>query len=193
MISLRREESVKGPSGGIKHPSGFEVARAGDVVYVRVLGMGNMANAPILKAFSEKMIEEGYRRFIFDLEHCRGIDSTFMGTMLDIATSAREGNRPKKTLSDSDPGEPGVLLVNIDDHCRKQLSSVGLDAFLPMAADRAKLPSGLELRALEVKDVPPQERLKLILKAHQELVAIDQRNEAKFGAFLKDLLADLGH
>ncbi len=193
MISVRHENRVKGPSGGIKQPSGFEVARAGDVVYVRVRGLGNMGNAPILKAFSEKMIEEGFRRYIIDLEHCRGIDSTFMGTMLDIATSAREGNRPKRALADSDPGEPGVLLVNVDDHCRKQLSSVGLDAFLPIAADRAKLPAGLELRALETKDVPPQERLKLILKAHQELVAIDQRNEAKFGAFLKDLLADLGH
>jgi len=193
MISVRREEAVKA-TGSNKQPSGFEVARAGDVVYVRVTGLGNMSNAPVLKAFAEKMIEEGFRRFIIDLEHCRGIDSTFMGTLLDVATTAREGDRPKKkALADSDPGEPGVLLVNVDDHCRKQLSSVGLDAFLPIAADRAKLPEGLELRALETKDVPPQERLKLILRAHQELVAIDQRNEAKFGAFLKDLLADLGH
>src|SRR5438105_770497 len=164
MIMLRREANVKASSSN-KQPSGFEVARAGDVVYARVLGLGNMSNAPVLKAFSDKMIEEGYRRFIVDLEHCRGIDSTFMGTLLDIATSAREGDRPKKKPTDSDPGDPGVLLVNVDDHCRKQLSSVGLDAFLAIAAERAKLPEGLELRALETKDVPPQERLKLILKA----------------------------
>ncbi|HZV02639.1 MAG TPA: STAS domain-containing protein [Planctomycetota bacterium] len=173
--------------------NGFEVARAGDVVYVRVHGLGNMSNAPVLKAFSDKMIEEGYRRFIVDLENCRGIDSTFMGTLLDTATSAREGDKPtKRSLKDSDPGDPGVLLVNVDDHCKKQLTSVGLDAFLPVAPDRASLPKGVELRVLEIKDVSAQERLKLILKAHQELVAIDQRNEAKFGAFLKDLLADLG-
>jgi len=192
MMSLRVEETVK-DSSSTKQPSGFEVARAGHVVYVRVMGLGNMSNAPVLKVFSEKMIEEGFRRYIIDLESCRGIDSTFMGTLLDIATSAREGDRPTKKPTDSDPGELGVLLVNVDDHCRKQLSSVGLDAFLPIAAERAKLPQGLELRVLETNDVPPHERLKLILKAHQELVAIDQRNEAKFGAFLKDLLADLGH
>jgi hypothetical protein len=182
---------MKGSSSN-KQPSGFDVARAGDAVYVRVTGLGNLTNAPVIKAFSEKMLEEGFRRFIFDLEPCRGIDSTFMGTLLDIATTAREGDRPTSP-KDSDPGEPGVLLLNVDDHCRKQLSSVGLDAFLPMVAERAKLPAGLELRTLDTKDVPPQERLKLILRAHQELVAIDQRNEAKFGAFLKDLLADLGH
>jgi hypothetical protein len=159
---------------------------------VRVTGLGNMSNAPVIKAFSEKMLEEGYRRFILDLGACRGIDSTFMGTLLDIAHTAREGDH-SKSPRDSDTGEPGLLLVNVDDHCRKQLSSVGLDAFLPIAAERAKLPDGLELRALETKDVSPQERLKLILKAHQELVAIDQRNEAKFGTFLKDLLDDLGH
>jgi len=106
------------------------------VVYVRVMGLGNMSNAPVLKVFSEKMIEEGFRRYIIDLESCRGIDSTFMGTLLDIATSAREGDRPTKKPTDSDPGELGVLLVNVDDHCRKQLSSVGLDAFLPIAAER---------------------------------------------------------
>jgi hypothetical protein len=189
---------MKGPSSSnSKTPSGFEVARAGDAVYVRVQGLGNMGNAPVLKAFIDKMLEEGFRRFVVDLNTCRGIDSTFMGTLLDVATSAREGDRPaaksKKSMSDSDDSEPGVLLVNVDEHCRKQLVSVGLDAFLPIAADRAKLPEGLELRALEVKDVPPQERFKLMLKAHQELVAIDERNEAKFGPFLKDLLSNLGH
>jgi hypothetical protein len=177
-----------------RHSTNFEVARAGDAVYVRVTGLGNMGNAPVLKAFIDKMIEEGFRRFVVDLGPCRGIDSTFMGTLLDVATSAREGAKPaRKALSESDDGEPGVLLVNVDDHCRKQLVSVGLDAFLPIAGEKAVLPAGLELRALETADVPHQERLKLIVKAHQELVAIDQRNEAKFGAFLKDLLADLGH
>jgi hypothetical protein len=180
------------PSSPSKGSPNFAVARAGDAVYVRVTGLGTMANAPILKAFVDKMIEEGFRRFVVDLEPCRGIDSTFMGTLLDVATSAREGPRPPKK-SASDEGEPGVLLVNVDDHCRKQLVSVGLDAFLPIAPDKVVLPSGLELRALDMADVPPQERLKLVLKAHQELVAIDARNEAKFGPFLKDLLADLGH
>lgn len=185
---------MKGPSSSPSKPSNFEVARAGDAVYVRVSGLGNMGNAPVLKAFVDKMLEEGYRRFVVDLGPCRGIDSTFMGTLLDVATSAREGAKPyKKSLADSDEGEPGVLLVNVDDHCRKQLVSVGLDAFLPIAGEKAVLPPGLELRALESADVAPQERLKLVLKAHQELVAIDQRNEAKFGAFLKDLLNDLGH
>src|SRR3954454_18939325 len=127
---------MKGPPSNSRTPSGFEVARAGDAVYVRVQGLGNMGNAPVLKAFVDKMLEEGFRRFVVDLNTCRGIDSTFMGTLLDVATSAREGDRPaaKKSMSDSDESEPGVLLVNVDEHCRKQLVSVGLDAFLPIAA-----------------------------------------------------------
>ncbi|MBI3722547.1 STAS domain-containing protein [bacterium] len=184
---------MKGGSPGQgRGPSGFEVARAGDAVYVRVTGLGNMGNAPIFKAFADKQIEEGYRRFVVDLETCRGIDSTFMGTLLDIERSTLEGKTRRK-LSESDDSDPGVLLVNVDDHCRKQLNSVGLDALLRIAGDRATLPKGLELQVLETRDVAPQDRLKLILKAHQERVAIDERNEAKFGAFLKDLLADLGH
>jgi hypothetical protein len=195
------EETVKGPSNEKRSPGGFQVARAGDTVYVRVSGLGAMSNAPTLKSFVDKMLDEGFRRFLVDLGPCRGVDSTFMGTLLEVATTAREepdaagktGTAGPSAASGSDENEPGVLLVNVDDHCRKQLTSVGLDAFLPIAPNRARLPDGLELRTLEVADVPPQERLRLMVKAHQELIAIDERNEAKFGAFLKDLLANLGH
>jgi anti-anti-sigma factor len=181
-------ESARGRSPA-RPASSFEVARTGDVVYVHVAGLGNMSNAPALKEFVDAMLKEGFRRFVIDLDGCRGVDSTFMGTLLDIATTAREGARPS---SGSDDGEPGVLLVNVDDHCRKQLGSVGLDAFIPIRPGNAKLPEGIEMRELAIRDVPAPERVKLILKAHQELVAIDARNKEKFGAFLRGLLKDLG-
>jgi anti-anti-sigma regulatory factor len=187
---------VKGPSqsGAHKQPRGgaatnFEVARTGDAVYVRVLGLGTMATAPTLKEFVDAMLKQSFRRFVIDLEKCHGVDSTFMGTLLDIATTAREGARPS---SDSSDGEAGVLLVNVDDHCRKQLQSVGLDTFIPIRPGKASVPPGVEMRALETRDVASPERLKLILKAHQELVAIDARNKEKFGSFLEGLLKDLG-
>jgi anti-anti-sigma regulatory factor len=176
-------------SGPQKAPSAFQVARTGDAVYVRVLGLGSMHNAPVLKEFVDAMLKEGFRRFVIDLESCRGVDSTFMGTLLDVATTAREGARPQ---SDSNDGEAGVFLVNVDDHCQKQLQSVGLDTFIPIHQGEARMPAGLELRTLEMRDVSSPERLKLILKAHQELVAIDARNKEKFGSFLEELLKDLG-
>ncbi len=57
----------------------FEVAKADDAIYVRVRGLGSMHSAPTLEAFADRAIEEGARRFVFDLSPCTGVDSTFMG------------------------------------------------------------------------------------------------------------------
>lgn len=181
-------EPARSRGGAPRAASTFEVARTGDAVYIHVPGLGNMTNAPSLKEFIDAMLKEGFRRFVIDLDGCRGVDSTFMGTLLDVATTAREGARPSREQD----GEAGVLLVNVDDHCRKQLGSVGLDAFIPIRPGHTRLPEGVELRELPARDVAAPDRVKLILKAHQELVAIDARNEAKFGSFLEGLLKDLG-
>jgi hypothetical protein len=37
-----------------------------------------------LKDFAETQMLAGYRRFVFDLAECRGLDSTFMGCMIGI-------------------------------------------------------------------------------------------------------------
>jgi hypothetical protein len=140
------------------------------------------------------MVREGFVRFVIDLEGCRGLDSTFMGTLLDVSTTAREGAKankpPKREQQEKAHSDAGVLLVNVDRHCERQLQSVGLDTFVPIRGGETSLPSGIELRSLEIKDVSVGERLRIILKAHQELIAVDSRNRAKFGPFIEGLLAD---
>jgi hypothetical protein len=53
----------------------------GPAVWVRVEGKGNFLNSGSLKQFAQEMVNRGYREFVFDLEHCAMMDSTFMGTM----------------------------------------------------------------------------------------------------------------
>jgi anti-sigma B factor antagonist len=160
----------------------FFVARTAEGAYVRVHGMGNMHNAPTLNAFAEKMMEDGYCRFVLDLGPCRGVDSTFMGTLLGISSRAKENAKKKE--------EGGLILINVGDRCRNQLSSIGLDAFLTFHETPQKVPDA-EFRRLGGKEVSPKERLQLILKAHHDLVAYDKRNESKFGPFLRSILKDI--
>src|SRR5688572_4837700 len=95
-----------------KHaPSGtFRVARSGGTVYVRVSGLGNMNNSVTLKAFADQMLSEGYRNFVVDLADCRGVDSTFMGILLEFRS--------------------GLVVVNANAHCRRQMESIGLHRVL---------------------------------------------------------------
>lgn len=159
----------------------FEVARAGEAIYVRVRGLGSMMVAPTLEAFADRAIAEGARQFVFDLAECTGVDSTFMGLMLTLSNRLREEGATQHP----------VVALNVDDHAQKQLTSVGLDSFISIKPGRTKLPS-LTLTELSTVQASEKERLRLMVRTHRELVASDARNKAKFGAFLEGLLEELG-
>jgi hypothetical protein len=86
--------------------------------------------------------------------------------------------------------EPCVSAVNVASEIRALMGMLGVDAFV-------KIRGGCDLKQLETTILPekplaPDERRRLILRAHETLVDIDRRNEAQFGAFLKTLSAELG-
>lgn len=155
--------------------SKIEVARSDDTVFVRVRGLGNMNNSTTFKGFVDDMVDRGYRRFIVDLARCQGVDSTFMGILLGIRMQ----------------GSGEVVVLNVEEHCRKQLSSVGLDKILTITAGATETPS-LAMHELDERKCSSEERMRIIRKAHENLVALDGRNRVKFGAFLDALERDLG-
>ena len=74
------------------------VARGSDLVVIRVVGQGTMLTAPALAGFAEQQLKAGFRRFVFDLERCRSLDSTFLGMMVGIQ-KALGGDEPAGTES----------------------------------------------------------------------------------------------
>ena len=236
------------------------VARGSDLVVIRVVGKGNMVNAPALADFADEQRKAGFSRFVFDMERCQGLDSTFMGVMVGMHASVasesgshqkvlekpRRRNTPpqdepaarsaagddsdlvpltpeeaaralRETMDDSDaatgsgsgsggakiltsePARPepdttdsgqGVIsAVNVPAHVQELMAMLGVDKFVKMrgACDLRQL----ETTILPEKNIPPNERRRLILKAHETLVEIDKRNEVQFGAFLKTLSSEL--
>ena len=190
------------------------VARGQGVVIVRVIGSGNMISAPTLNDFAEASIGAGYKRFVFDLSQCRGLDSTFMGCMVGICTAIRKdssSDEPGLLLSPEDAvallkksfntgelaadspeplvGEGFVAAVNVSQENVELLGILGVDKFV-------RVLGGVDLSPIEATLLPEtlsssDKRRALILKAHENLVEIDKRNEAQFGAFLKTLSAEL--
>jgi anti-anti-sigma regulatory factor len=139
-----------------------------------------MTNAPTLEVFADNAIDDGVTSLVFDFRSCTGVDSTFMGLILALSNRLRE--------EDSDGG---IVLINVDEHAQKQLSSVGVDAFVNIKAGKTKLPKKLRLTEVSVVETSDRERLKVMLRAHKELVAADARNKAKFGLFLEAIVAEL--
>jgi anti-anti-sigma regulatory factor len=195
------------------------VARGSDLVVICVVGAGNMLTAPALAEFAEEQRKHGYRRFVFDLQRCTRLDSTFMGIMVGMASdpgstsalrpavkmpaeteatlealcpeeAAAELGRSlsgdkKPTLGDDSP----LSAVNVSRELRSLMEMLGVDKFVKIRGicDLAQL----ETTFLPEKMLPPSDRRRLILKAHETLVEIDKRNEVQFGAFLKTLSAEL--
>jgi anti-anti-sigma factor len=160
----------------------FEAASSEDALYVRIRGLANMTAAPTFEAFVDQSLSGGVHQLVLDLKECTGVDSTFMGLILSLSNRLRE----------ADAEDAGIVLVNVDDHALRQLSSVGVDAFVSIRSGKTRLPPALRLTPVKVVETSDRERLKLMVRAHKELVAADARNRAKFGAFLEGIVDELG-
>ena len=154
------------------------VARNAEAVYVRINGPGNMKICPTLQDFARRMITDGYKKFIVDLQDCSTMDSTFMGTMVEMASLA-----PPMTES--------LMIINVQEHCGGLFEGLGLDNVLRIKRDKTELPQ-VELEALPEYAISQVERMRLIKQAHENLVKADRRNEKRFGPFLQQLTKEMG-
>src|SRR5256712_6815926 len=100
----------------------------GPAVWVRVEGKGNFLNSGSLKEFAQEMVNRGYREFVFDLEHCAMMDSTFMGTMAAVALRLKE------------LGQGHLHVVHCGDLSRELLFGLGLDHIFENRSNRAGAP-----------------------------------------------------
>jgi anti-anti-sigma factor len=153
------------------------VARSDDGVYVRITGPGNMKICPTLQDFAKRMVIEGYTKFIVDLEECTTMDSTFMGTLVEMASLAP-------------PRAESLMVINPQEHCEGLLEGLGLDNVLRIKRGKTPVPE-VEMEPLPEYAATQIERMRLIRKAHENLVDIDERNKEQFGAFLRQLTKEM--
>lgn len=154
-----------------------EVARAGQVVIVKVNGLGNMADALPFWDFATQELGSGAEAFAIDMSACTGMDSTFMGTLVAVALELSELERGKLTV------------LRPSEACVSLLQMVGADKFVE-TTDLGLEPD-LEMERLPNSRGSMEARLRLIRRAHEHLVEIDKRNQERFGPFLKALVSEL--
>ena len=152
----------------------FLVAAHDGTVLIRIVGLGTMNNSMAFQQFAVNLAENGlagvaYEKFVFDLAECQGFDSTFMGILLDLSLKGLE-----------------VLAVNANDGHRKTLSEVGIAHVIRICEVEYAVPE-IPFEELEQKALGSDERVRMILQAHENFVRVDPRNAAQFGTFI-DLL-----
>ncbi|MEO5754544.1 MAG: STAS domain-containing protein [Chthoniobacterales bacterium] len=164
--------------------SSIQVGVNGPIVWVRVAGRGSFLNSGSLKEFAREMVNRGHREFVFDLQDCVMMDSTFMGTMAGIAL------RLKETVHGH------LHVVHCNTRSRELLSGLGLDQIFEIEADGAEAP---ECEAISETNGAPaessadakREQAGTMLEAHEALCEAAPSNLTRFKDVLEYLKQDL--
>ncbi len=158
----------------------FLVDAYADPVVVCIDGRASFLNSAALKDFFTAMIGQGKSRFIVDFKSCASMDSTFLGVLAGTAIQLRRLN------------PPGVLtLVRVGERNLELIRNLGLHRLATV--DPGGEIAGGAVTGLDPKSLGEVESARLVLEAHENLVAADPDNATKFQDVLAFLRNQLGN
>ena len=154
----------------------FLVDASAEPVLVRIEGRASFTNSGSLKDFFTEMIRQGKLRFAVDFQQCTSMDSTFLGVLAGTALELRR-QAPPGTLTLARVGERNLELIR----------NLGLHRLATVDAGTAQMNFAGGVQALDSKARTEIESARLVLEAHEHLIAADAGNATKF----QDVLAFL--
>lgn len=153
-----------------------------DIVVIRVCGRGNHNNSLALREVFGQAGAPPRTRYVFDLEKCEAMDSTFMGVMASGA------------LKQYRSGAGKAVVVNASKHVQELLSTLGLKYILDIRAlheEGGKAPEGGDFKTAAPPAVDKLNRIILMIEAHEKLIDVDGGNEVQFKGVLQSLRESL--
>ncbi len=152
-------------------PPAFLVDATCDPVMVRVEGRASFQNSASLRDFMSEMRRQGRTRFVMDFKACTSMDSTFLGVLAGAALDLRK------------TGGGSLVLCRVGERNLELIQNLGLHRLLTVDAGACETCAGAAPAPVALA---PQGKLnelenaRLVLAAHENLVAADEANRAKF-------------
>jgi anti-anti-sigma factor len=140
-----------------------------DPVLVRIDGRANFQNSGCLRDFVTEMMQRGRLRYVLDFLHCSGMDSTFLGVLAGAALDLR-----KRVPAGS------LVLVRLGPRNLELIRNLGLHRLLTVDSGEFPMNFSAGDTPLVCKDSTELDCARLVLEAHENLVAADEGNRAKF-------------
>lgn len=158
----------------------FLVDAYSDPILVRIEGRASFLNSAGLKDFFAELIKEGKSRFVVDFKHCTSMDSTFLGVLAGAALQLRKLQ------------PPGLLtLARVGERNLELIRNLGLHRLARIDGGQFQSASLPPLQVLPGERPGEAESARLVLEAHENLIAADAANAGKFQdvlAFLRNRL-----
>ena len=149
-----------------------------DPVLVRIEGRACFQNSACLRDFLTVMRRQDKRRFVLDFQHCPSMDSTFLGVLAGAALDLRKLQPPGS-----------MVLARVGPRNLELFRSLGLHRLLVVDAGDFIPNFDQSATPLPCHDRTELENARLVLEAHENLVAADEANRGKFQdvlSFLKN-------
>ena len=156
----------------------FLVDAYSDPVVVRIDGRACFQNSACLKDFVAELVRQGKTRFVLDFLHCTSMDSTFLGVLAGAALELRKTTPPGS-----------LVLARVGPRNLELIRTLGLHRLLTVDAGDFQMSFDKCDTALQCPDRTELESARMVLEAHESLVAVDETNRGKFQdvlAFLKN-------
>ncbi len=148
---------------------GFLVDADSDPVAIRVVGRASFQNSTCLHDFVTERIKAGRTRFAMDFKDCTSMDSTFLGVLAGAAIQLRK------------LAPPGSLIVcRLNERNHELVCNLGLHRLLMIDEGAGTAFSGTGAALSCTANPGELEQARLVLQAHENLVAADPANQAKF-------------
>jgi len=161
-----------------KYERAFLVSAYTDPVVVKIIGRASYLNTPPVNDFLGRMLKQGKNNFVFDLKACSGMDSTFMGIVAGVASEARSQNPPGS-----------VVMCGLEPRNMELVRNLGLHRIVKVEAVALSDDLDEPIEQLQTTKQDETKNARMILKAHNNLIDIDECNSAKFQdviSFLKN-------
>ena len=174
------------PNPFVNPPSTILVGQIGSVFWLRVEGKGCFQNSISVKAAVQSRIQAGIRDFVFDLDRCPTMDSTFLGTLTGVARDLR------------DCGGGRVTVLNVNARNQQLLTSLGLDHVLEVDTDGSTWVEERKLASSELDQYTPAGEIAKaaqaahVLEAHQALSEANAANAGRFRDVIDFLAQEVG-
>lgn len=158
----------------------FLVNAYSDPAILRISGRASFLNCAPVRDFFDYLSKHDIRHVVIDFAECTGMDSTFLGILAGAALEFRK----------LDP--PGMLtLVRLNERNQELVRNLGLHRILDVR-ENTGIPDKSEVEALAEDELEEDDRAKVMLKAHEDLVRADEGNLKKFEDVLSFLRMQAG-
>lgn len=147
----------------------FLVDAYSDPILIRIEGRASFQNSGCLHDFFGEMIRQGKTRFVLDFQNCTSMDSTFLGVMAGAALQLRKLTPPGS-----------LVVVRASPRNLELIRNLGLHRFISVDAGDFPMNFGSAPTALACENRSELEHARLVLEAHENLVATDESNRSKF-------------